>query len=439
MAHPINSVTLDVAPKNTWVYTGIFLEPSDGLRVTSTGDTSALLLDLQPTNTPPADYEGTYIGASWVVANYGAGGYVWLRSNANGNVSSTVERLATVERGLPSPIRFVPPGILTAKGASESAFAWMIAIKPKYGAWEGYTSWDVPLKAPQYQDELGNVTPALTYQPNGAELSRIPQSLKLGAQSSDAKVLSPRYSDILNMGATPQVFLPRDKMESGYYVDGYWELFEVMPDTDMSERLCWVCGEIGQVSYDDTQATVELATYEDIVNRTIGDQLHISCQVGARRGEKFGTGRCRNEVLNDGPLRADWTFRATVLAGSAVDAVRVRIGNQSITGKPRDAEFISRLNNGDLEFLSPNDGGGAMAYRQFPLRGGNLISSAGTTQTIEIYPKLALPFVPAAGDLANLVVGCRRIKTDCRYFDNLKNMRASDLPGNDDLNRRTRT
>lgn len=413
----------------------------EGVRVQATGgDTFDLRIFIG--SVPGGPEAGYLTGDSYVTDVSPDQGTIFVKTFGGDSLQITIEVMSSIERGLSSPIRYVPPGILAAKSSSESAFAWMVAIKPKYGDWEGYTSWDARLDAPRYEDELGNVTPALRYQPNGAEISRIPQALKLGAQSTDVKVLSPKLADIQRMGGIPQVYLPRDKMESGYYVDGFWELFEVMPESNMVERLSWVCGEIGQVSFDDIQATIELATYEDIVNRTIGDQLHIYCQVGARRDptDRFGDGRCRNMVLEDGPLRADWTALTTVLAGSEVDAVRLSFESDAISGLPLPAQFTFRMNNGNLEFLGPDDGGGILANREFPLRGANVISVVGGVTTLEIYPKLALPFVPEVGDKAHLVVGCTKTKTVCRdVFNNLDNFRGQDLPGNDDLQRRTRT
>lgn len=326
---------------------------------------------------------------------------------------------------MPNFIRWVPSSIQAKKESSEQTFAWMVAVKPKLGDWEGYTSWDRPLACPQYVDLQGNTTPAQTYLPSGAEVSNIPTQLKLGSQAADVKILAPRDDMKQALELLSPVYLDRNKLLKNYYAGAFWELFEIDPYAP-TERLLWTCGEIGNTSFDDLQATIELTTYEEAANRVVGKVLHVICQEPV-----FGAGGCRNQILNDGPLRAAWSVQATVLAGGAANVFNVSYGATSLAGSALPAAFGSRLANGDCEFVLA--GSGANKGYSVPIRTGTVISGGAT-----IVPKLSLPYPPQAGDTFNLVAGCRRFKTSCIEFQNLVNFRGQDLPGQDDLVRRTR-
>jgi hypothetical protein len=320
-------------------------------------------------------------------------------------------------------VRYVPPEIQAKKEATHSTFAWMMAVKPKDGEWEGFTSWDVAFDCPQYVDGLGNVTPAITYKPAGADVTNIPAQLKLGSQAADVKILAPRADQVPDL---PTIYLDHDKIIKRFYDGAYWELFEVDPTSDRTARLLYVCGEIGNVSLDDLSATIELTTYEELANRVVGKQLHIICQVPV-----FGAGECRNQVLNDGPLRAAWSVEATVLAGATANQFTVSYGATSVAGSALPAAFPDRLINGDVEFTLA--GSGVNKGYKVPIK-----AATPVTGGMQIVPKLSLPYVPQEGDTFVLVAGCRRFKASCIEYNNLANARSQDLPGNDDLARRTR-
>lgn len=326
---------------------------------------------------------------------------------------------------MPNFIRYVPPSIQAKKEASEQTFAWMVAVKPKLGDWEGYTSWDDSLTCPQYTDAKGNITPTLTYLPSGAQVSNIPTQLKLGSQAADVKILAPRDDMKSAMELLSPIYLDRNKLLANYYAGAYWELFEIDPALP-ADRLLWTCGEVGNTSFDDLSATIELTTYEEAANRVVGQVLHVICQVPV-----FGAGGCRNQVLNDGPLRAAWSVQATVMAGSTAALLNVSFGGTSLAGSALPAAFSSRLTNGDCEFTLSGSGYNKGYTR--PIRTASAISGG-----MAVIPKLSLPYPPQVGDTFVLVAGCRRFKSSCIEYANIANFRGQDLPGQDELVRRTR-
>lgn len=348
--------------------------------------------------------------------------------------------MADVITGALSPLRYCPAPYLAKKGSPEFASAGFLVVNPLRGPWEAWTSYDVPVYGPEYEDQKGNITPALTYHPCAVEMTNVPTQLKLGSQAADVKALAPRGVDSEvkeNMGVMQidTLFLDRDRLLRGYYLGAFWQYMEADPN-DMPNALFWTCGEVGNVALDDLSATIELTTYDEVANRKVGDVLHIICQVGARRGEKFATMRCRNEILNDGPLRADWTVQTIVLAGSTKRELLLSRGDLAISGAALDAAFDAHLTNGDVEFDGVD--GGLNKYLELPLSAGEFVESGEGLTTVRVWPKISLPYTPEPGDVVNLVAGCRRIKTDCIFYNNLPNMRAQDLPGNDDLLRRTK-
>lgn len=375
-------------------------------------------------------------GRVWAIFNDIAGTY----ADNYGTFTLEIERLGTTIGANPSPTRYSPPALLQKRATNEMTLAWCIAVKPIFGEWEAFTSWDEALDLPAYGDALGNLTPALTYHPTGADVSNIPTQLKLGAGAVDAKILAPRADAIQQSSGevAPTIYLDRSKILRKFYEGAYWELFDLDPEGNLSERQCWTCGEIGNIQLDDLTANAELATYEEIFNREVGDVLHVICQVGSRRGEKFGLQRCRCEVIHNGVTyalgirREDWRVEATVKPGSTQQAIALDIGNIAQSGAFLHADFKNRLTEGDLEFWSI--GGGQNQLVEMPIRGSKTLSAG----SVEVYPKLALPYAPAAGDKLWLVSGCDKTKPNCIRYNNLPQMAAQDLPSQDDLLRRTR-
>lgn len=363
-----------------------------------------------------------------------------------GSFTCVVSQLANLNAGAASPFRYVPPSWQVLLNSTEQTRAWVLGIQLE-DAWEYYTSWDLPLDLPGYEDVLGNVTPAGEARPCFASLSRLPAELKLGSQSADASVHAPRRDAILDAGQSVLVYLDRDKLLKGRYLDKHYELFEVDPTSDMTERMLWVVGRIGNLQLDDLKVTGELLSYDEIANRNTGDVLHVICQVGARYGEDFGLQRCRCEIAtDDGPVvlglrREDWTVLATVTAATNTQVNLTYDNTFAISGEPLDEKFPTLLAHGALEF-TVKDGddpvSGNNQWFKVPISWGRLVSTVETTATVQIATKIEFPYVPQAGDKVYLVSGCDRSKKMCIMYGNLQNMRAQDLPGNSDLLNRTR-
>jgi hypothetical protein len=371
--------------------------------------------------------------------------------------------------GQPSPLRYCPAGLKTKKQSTWHAEAGILAIKPKRGAWEGHTGYDVPIICPAFADDMGNVIPPLEYKPASVQITNMPFALKLGSQATDAQVLAPSKAtqrEAQGLSLISQMYLDRDRIFKGYYEGAFWAYGELDPD-EPDEVMWWTCGEIGTGGVDLLTATIELSTYDELANRDVGDVIHVQCQVGTRLGEKFGTMRCRNEVMNDGPLRADWTAVAMVLDGSTKRELILGFGPEALSGATLHAGFAEHLANGDLEF--PQSGGGLNSEIEMPVRDGEALDAedyvpinqgipyvlAGWVGNINyvpvgwsrwlpedavqvrVFPKLSLPYPVFAGDVVHLVAGCDRSKTDCLFFENLPNMRAQDPPGNSELTARS--
>lgn len=332
-----------------------------------------------------------------------------------------------------SPIHFVPSSILAVKQSASQVFADLLAVKPVNGPWEGWTSWDKKLVAPEYEDELGNVTPALTYHPNVASRSAQPVAVTLDVRSADVTVFAPKFYNVTQDATV--VFMDRVRIDSGYYDGAYWEYAQVDPRTPMNDRLLVHCGFIGNIQFDDLIATLELSGFEIMANRDIGDELHFICQVGARIGEEFGTHRCEGPILHDGPKRDDWTVEGTVVEGG-YDTIRISYGAVAKSGVALDdSKFKNRLGNGDVYFWSA-PAGGPNAGTRMVIKNGIVAADHQTTVRL----RLSLYQPAKVGDKVWLVAGCDRKKATCRdVWDNLPNMRAQDLESNSDLLQRYRT
>lgn len=346
--------------------------------------------------------------------------------------------MGTILSGALSPLRAVPSALKASKSAPYSVSAGVIWIKPVRGNWECYTSWDLQMALPPYLDQKGNYTPPMLAKPVGVALSNLPTQLKLSSQTLDVKAMAPRKAPpATGIGQLEFLYLDREKLRHKYYEGAFWQYGEFDPTGDLGDMMFWVCGEIGGVTLDDTQATIELATYEELANRPVGGVYHVLCQVGAEYGEKFGTKRCRNEIMQDGPLRADWTVVATVANPSNQQVLRLEFGEVALSGRAVHPQMHEYLANGDLEFFDET----ANSLYEVPIRTGALVSHTGGIYTVTVYPKISLPDAPNVGDALHLVAGCKRIKSDCNFFHEGKgplNMRAQDLEGNSDLQRRTK-
>lgn len=356
----------------------------------------------------------------------GGGGRLWLifnDRNAGDNkreftvsVRRLIETVADVTE--PSPIRFVPPGMFEMLSREAQAVAWIWTVTPKNGAQqEAWTSWDEPILCPAWSDDLGNALPALTYLPNhGVDLSSLPASIKLGVHAPDVTVLN----------------LDRVKLLKGFYDGAEVQVDAIDPLGDLSERVTYLVGRFGNAEVDDDAATVELTPFEELLNVPLGRRIQFFCDVGRLPGETFGRGRCRNQVLHDGPDIINWTRGARVLAVSSLS--RMVLAPQSVGG------FAGYENNfpashGRARFFNDASGG----------ENGGVVRDIGTfaaaTGTLTL--RRALPFLPAVGDLLELEAGCDFTPDGaqgCGFWNNLANYRGFPfVPGEDGVRRRIRT
>lgn len=378
------------------------------------------------------------VGRVWMIVNDTPATFSY--PNNGGVFNVTLERTTTdaqdIDPGQPSPLRGVPDSLLITDTSANYVRSWMLAVKPIRGDWEGYTDWDAALVAPSYADDLGNETPALTYQPTGATLTNMNTQLRLGTTALEAKLLAPRSGAMLP--DQMQGYFSREKILKGDYEGGYWELFEVDPESDMVDRILWGCGQIGQAKVDDLSATPELTSYDELPNRVVGRTFGALCDVGTEylddgSVEEFGTGRCRNVVLADGPDKQDWTVLATVSSPVDYGVLRLSFGSLAVSGATLDAAFADHMANGAIKFLSSPDGGLNSDYK-VGIKKGSSVSSG----VVDVTLKASTLYLPVVGDKLYLTAGCRRVFADCDFFDNVNNFRGFNLVGSDDLLRRTR-
>jgi hypothetical protein len=370
-------------------------------------------------------------GTVWVIFND------WRYGDNSGEFIVNLQKMQSsidldIDPGKPSPIRHVPPSILLAKKSPVSRLAWMLAVKPRKGPWEGHTGYDIPLTCPAYSDKLGNLVPPLTYQPNGVSATNIPLEIKLGVKSSDVTILAPKENYDRSRMPTPIIFLEREKIDKNYYEGAEWEMFEVLPNSNRADRLLWQAGHMGNIQLNDLAATIELTSWEELPNRVVGDVLHVLCQVGDRPGERFGTGRCRNELLQNGPHRDNWTTLAWILEPLSYDTLTLGFSDTARSGNPLPGHFVNRLQAGDVEFLNNSSGGRNSGY-EVGIKSGE---SKGNC-LIEVRLRLSLPYLPEVGARLYVTSGCTRTKAMCIAYCNLSNARLQELPGNDELIRRS--
>lgn len=378
------------------------------------------------------------VGKVWIIVNDFVGDFFKNSGSFNVSMQRITGAAQDIDPGQPSPMRYVPPSLLAVKQSDAQILAWMIAIQPKRGGWEGYTDWDAPIDAPEYEDMLGNVTPALTYRPTGAMLSNLNTQIKLGTTAAEAQLMAPRQESL--PAESFLGYFERERILKGDYEDAYYEIFEIDPTSEDKERLLWMCGHIGQSKFDDTTVTPELTSYDELANRIVGRQFGLLCDVGTEyqadgSEEDFGTegGRCHNAVLGDGPLEADWTVEATVEDPSSFGTVRLSYGGTAVSGATLSAVFHERLANGKVVFQDSPDGGLNYAFK-VRVKTGSL-ASAGV---VDVVLKRSTLYQPVAGDKVYLTAGCTRVFAACEFYNNTKNFRGFNLVGQDDLLRRTR-
>ena len=328
---------------------------------------------------------------------------------------------------IPQPLRKIPAALLAHKQGTQQSTCWCWAIKPKLGDWEGYTSLNRNIDLPEYTDHMGNTVPAMTYLcAAGISPTSMPVRTSLVKDGIDVTVLA----------------FDRGKLQRKYYVGAEFEYFEINYNGDLSERWVAQAGFLGNTKMGDSQATVEMVPWADLLNRPQGRELPILCDVGLMHGEEFGTGRCRNQVLQDGPDKDDWTIAMTRQGWQTASRFFINIGANNPLNNPYPstavsgasisaADLNSHLPGGKIEFTSGQNQGVTRTIQRTELPYGYY--------TGNVYFDVALPFVPAVGDTYTLTVGCKRTTADCVFFNNIANFRGMPyVPGQEGVIRRYR-
>jgi hypothetical protein len=320
---------------------------------------------------------------------------------------------------IPQPLRRIPDALLAHKQGTLQSTCWCWAIKPKLGDWEGYTSLNRNIDLPEYVDHMGNVVPAMTYLcAAGISPTSMPVRTSLVKDGIDVTVLA----------------FDRDKLQRKYYVGAEFEYFEINYKGTLSERWVAQAGFLGNTKISDSQATVEMVPWADLLNRPQGRELGVLCDVGVMHNEEFGTGRCRNQVLRDGPDKDDWTVALTFAHQDTATKNSFIWGEGSfpstaISGAAiSDADLNGHLINGQVEFTSGQNQGIVRTIASIDF-------SFGHANVIHLISDL--PFLPVNGDTFHLTAGCRRTTTDCVFFNNIANFRGFPfVPGQEGVMRR---
>lgn len=412
----------------------------------------SLAVAIRPGNAPPGPGIGgppiadALQGDREVTFTPGAG-RLWLVFNDNNtrdngrDFAVTLEKIGAIDPLMPgevSPIRFVPPALarIKARAVAPTALCWF--IQPQHGPGEGYTEFDRPLPCPAYSDATGldenmaplwTSVPALTYQPfSGLGVTGVPTSVKLGVDAPDVSVVAFDVS----------------KLRREYYEGALVEIFEVAlgeaerfapsGDAMRSNRTIYLTGTLGNAQGTDADerglgaATIELTPFDELLNTPVGATIGPTCDVGRLIGESWGTRRCRNEVLNDGPDAGVWTRGARVQSVSGL--AKLMLVAQSVDGK---SGFESNFpgSNGILQFK-----GGALDGLRRDV--GNFVPATG-----ELILRRALPQMPETNATAWLIAGCDKTldgPQGCVFWNNVKNFRRHPhVPGRAALGRRYTT
>lgn len=413
----------------------------------------SLALAVRDGNAPPgAGIGGPPItnalqGGRDITLTIATAGRVWLifndiNTNDNGReFSVTLERIGAFDPLMPgqvSPIRFVPPALARIKGRSVAPTALCWFIQPQHGPAEGYTEYDRPLACPPYTDATGldenmaplwTSVPALTYKPfSGLGVTGVPTSVKLGVDAPDVSVVAFDLS----------------KLRREYYEGALVEIFEVALDqaerfassgnSQRSNRTIYLTGTLGNAQGTDADerglgaATIELTPFDELLNTPVGATIGPTCDVGRLIGESWGTRRCRNEVLNDGPDAAVWTRGARVHTVSGL--AKLQLVSQAVDGK---SGFENNFpgSHGILQFR-----GGTLDGLRRDV--GNFVPATG-----ELILRRALPQLPETNALVWLTAGCDKTldgPQGCVFWNNVANFRRHPhVPGRAALGRRYTT
>ena len=367
-----------------------------------------------------SDTDGTYDISGKLsvpgISFFGVGGYT-INCEYLGVVAGT-DILPDPEEPRPDPTgRIVPAELLAHKQSTKQSTCYCWAIFPEVGDPESFTSLDKNITLPSYdsppgQDDEVFTIPAMTYlSKNGVMTTTIPTRLDLGKDGIEVTVLA----------------FDRDKLLRQYYRNAQFEVFELNYRGDLSQRIIWASGILGEATVGDISASISLSMWTDVANREVGRNYGAQCDVGHLNefpGEEFGAGRCRNAILNDGPLKADWTVEATVTAVDT-DHGRMRFtithGDTATSTVALDDNFDDHLAQGKVLFLTGDNAGITRETKS-----GDGDGSSG----VDLEMHTPFPMLIEVGDTLQLTAGCRRTPEDCKFYNNFhKNFRGFIIPG----------
>jgi len=419
---------------------GLFFQFSPGQRIVRvdgnvTGADFYAGIGVPPASSPPAPVVAsgnepfTLSGRVMTTVGYGLAGVTLTLL-----LIRPLEDEAEDPEELPEPSggRGVPIELLSHYQGTQHTTADCWAIMPLYGPPEGYISLDRSLELPEYESAPGDdgstvVLPAMRYAcAHGVSTTAVITRMNLSKAGVDVSVLA----------------FDREKLESGYYKGAQFEAFRINRRGDLSKRDVRIAGVLGNARVGTVTATIELIPYPDLTNRSLGRTCGVLCDVGQLPelpGEEFGTGRCRNQSLQDGPSKDDWTVVAEVTAITDKSVVRFQIGDVALSGAALHADFMQHLEEGTVRFLTTGEGGGANAGTRRTIKTTTLVE--GSPGEVEAELHQALTWLPQIGDTVHLTAGCRRTAADCIFYQNYNgpgyNFQGFDqVPGREGLLRR---
>jgi hypothetical protein len=328
------------------------------------------------------------------------------KSDNSGAWKVRLERIQEMENGSGSDTsggRTIPSELFSLLQNQSQHPAWCWAIKPLSGEREFYTSLDIPLQLPDYVSANGlNPIPAATYQTgHGVEITAIPTTLKVETDGTDVMTLN----------------FDRLKLLGGYYFGAEVEVFEVDWKNPQAGRWVAFSGHLGNAIVGDIGATIELATWDELLIKRRSNVTSYSCT------HKFCAGLCTNIEMGNGPVLSDWARQGTVVSVSTATIFTVEMSAGFLTNGIRETSFYSpterlnawksRLREGVVKCLT--DGPNALLRRQTKVA----TEEISDLFTIELREKFPVPF--KVGDVLNISSGCTKTPEMCKLYRNFKN------------------
>lgn len=223
-------------------------------------------------------------------------------------------------------------------------------------------------------------------------------------------------SDLSVDNAELDVLATDDSIIEPDVIAGLWdyarvERFLVCPASPDAGTLKLPGGFIGQIKPGIVRTTAETRGLWQALQQRIVDVTTMLCR------NNLGDAGCRGGDLS-GPDMADHTFSGTV---ASVTSAQRRFTDATLSNDE------GRFENGTVTFTSGANDGLAKEVRT------HLALSPGADITV----KEPFPYEIQVGDTFTVTHGCKkRFEEDCiAIYDNAKNNRSEDLPGNDALMR----